>query len=69
MALRGGQVNLSYEALQDLVAERARAYAALQERLRELEIERDRALRGLEFMTEALRRRGCCDHDTSTGSL
>ena len=37
---------------------------ALRQQIRALEDERDQARNGLDFLTEALRRRGCCDHPT-----
>ena len=69
MAVRERQVNLSYEELEALYGERETLLDSLQEQVHALKLERDQALRGLEFLTEALRRRGCCDHDTSEGSL
>ena len=69
MAVRERQVNLSYEELEALYGERETLLDSLQEQVHALKLERDQALRGLEFLTEALRRRGCCDPDTSEGSL
>ncbi len=69
MAVRERQVNLSYQELETLCGERATLLDALQHEVHALKLERDQALRGLELLTEALRRRGCCDHDTSEASL
>ena len=69
MAVREKQVNLSYEELEALCGERETLLDALQQQVHALKLERDQALRGLELLTEASRRRGCCDQDTSEGSL
>jgi hypothetical protein len=42
---------------------------ALREQVRALEQERDGTMRGIEVLTHGLRRRGCCDHEPSNGSL
>ena len=69
MAVRERQVNLSYEELAALCEERETLLDSLQEQVQALKLERNQALRGLELLTEALRRRGCCDPDTSEASL
>jgi hypothetical protein len=69
MAFRDGEVNLSYEELEALCGERETILHTLRQQVHAREAERDQALRGLELLTEALRRRGCCDHDTSGSSF
>ena len=69
MAGGNGEVNLSYAELRTLCAEQETLLQSLLEQLQAAEDERDRAMRGLELLTEALRRRGCCDHDTNGGAL
>ncbi len=69
MAVRERQVNLSYEELEALCGERETLLDSLQQQVHALKLERDQALRGLELLTEALRRRGCCDPDSNEGSL
>lgn len=70
MTVRGTNVNHpSYQQLEALNSERESLVQTLREQIHELELERDQALRGLELLTESLRRRGCCDHDTLEGSL
>lgn len=61
MALRKSDISLSYDELEALASERETALHTLRQQVRALEMERDQALRGLELLTEALRRRGCCD--------
>ena len=65
MARTNGHVNLASEELQRLLAENE----ALREQVRALERERDGTMRGIEVLTHGLRRRGCCDHEPSNGSL
>lgn len=69
MAFRDGEVNLSYQELEAVCGEQETLVHALRQQIRSLEGERDQALRGLEVLTEALRRRGCCDHDTGGGAF
>ena len=69
MAVRDGEVNLSYEELQAVCGERETLVHTLRQQMQALEAERDQALHGLELLTQALRRRGCCDHDASGSSL
>lgn len=69
MAVRDGEVNLSYEELEALCGERESLVHALRQQIQALEADRDQALHGLHLLTEALRRRGCCDHDTSSASF
>lgn len=69
MAFRDGEVNLSYEELEALCGERETLVNTLRQQIRALEAEREQTLQGLNILTEALRRRGCCDHDTSGGSF
>ena len=67
MASQNGEVNLSYEELQAQYLEQALLVEALEERVQAAEDERDRSTRGIEFLTQALRRRGCCDHAARNG--
>jgi hypothetical protein len=69
MAPENGDVNPSYTDLHALCAEQETLLQSLLEQLQAAEDERDRAMRGLELLTEALRRRGCCDHETNGGAL
>ncbi len=70
MTVRGTNVNhRSYQQLEALNSEREALVQTLREQIHELEMERDQALRGLELLTDSLRRRGCCAHDTLEGSL
>lgn len=69
MALQESPVNLSLEELRTLYDERADLIDSLRDRVRALELERDQALNGLHMLTEALRRRGCCDGHESGGAL
>ncbi len=69
MAVTAGNVNLSYQELEALCGERETLAHTLRQQILAVEAERDQALRGLELLTEALRRRGCCDHDTTSGSF
>ena len=69
MAVQHTEVNLSYEELESLCSERETLLHTLRQQVRALEGERDQARRGLELLTESLRRRGCCDHDSNGGSL
>ena len=69
MAVQERQVNLSYQELETLCGERQALLLALQQQVQALKVERDRALRGLELLTEASRRRGCCDDETGEGPL
>jgi len=69
MASQNGEVNLTYEELQAQYLEQALLVEALEERVRATEDERDRSMRGIEFLTQALRRRGCCDSHTNGGPL
>ena len=69
MAPDNGKVNLSYEELVTLYAEQEAVLNALREQIRALERERDQALTGFHHLTEALRRRGCCDHEPKDGAF
>lgn len=69
MALQESPVNLSFDELETLYHEREDVIRSLREQVHALELERDQALHGLHMLTEALRRRGCCDGHTSVGSL
>ena len=69
MTVRNGEVNLSHAELQALCDERETIVHALRQEIAAIELQRDQALRGLELLTQALRRRGCCDHDTNNASL
>ena len=66
MAVQERQVNLSYEELEALCGEREALLNSLQEQVYALKLERDQALRGLELLTEASRRRGCCDAEEAS---
>ena len=52
-----------------LCGERQALLLALQQQVQALKVERDQAVRGLELLTEASRRRGCCDDEIDEGSL
>ena len=68
MAVRRRQVKPSYQEIEVLRAEQEAVSDALREQIEALEGERDQALRGLELLTEALRRSGCCDPNARAGS-
>lgn len=61
MANRNGRVKVSDEELQGLYDEHENLVRSLRDRVVALEGERDQALNGLDELTKALRRRGCCD--------
>ncbi len=61
MANRNGRVKVSDEELQALYDERESLVSSLRDQVAALEGERDQALNGLDELTKALRRRGCCD--------
>jgi|FLYL01.1.fsa_nt_gi uncharacterized coiled-coil protein SlyX len=62
MALRRTEVKRgAYRELEALCAEREETIRALRKQLLVLQQERDEARQGLEMLTQALRRRGCCD--------
>ena len=65
MAVQDGQVNLSYRELKALFDQQEGLIQTLRQQLVALEGERDQALGGVEALTHALRRRGCCDPDTA----
>ena len=65
MAGTDATVNPSYEELARLRDEHEARIAALRARVVVVEKERDEARTGLQFMTGALRRRGCCDGHTN----
>ncbi len=69
MAVRDQQVNLAYEQLAALCDARESLVQDLRQQLFALQRERDQALAGLEFLTAALRRRGCCDPEPNARSL
>ena len=69
MTVGNVEVNLSYEELKALCAERESMLYVLRQQLRAVETQRDQALHGLELLTQALRRRGCCDHEPADASL
>ena len=68
MAVQREDVSLSYEKLESLCSERDAQLHTLRRQIRILEGERDQARQGLELLTMALRRRGCCDHGVNGGS-
>ena len=61
MEIRNGRVKVSYEELKALHDEDEGLLRSLRDRVVALEGERDQALNGLDELTKALRRRGCCD--------
>ena len=65
MASGDGEVNLSYPELRTLCTEQETLLQSLLEQLQAAEDERDRAMRGLELLTEALRRHDCGGHRSS----
>jgi hypothetical protein len=65
MAFGEREVNLPYEELRTLCEEQESLLGSLLDQLQAAEDERDRAMRGLEFLTRALRRRGCCAPETN----
>ena len=69
MTVRHSEVNLSYEQLEALCSERETMLHTLRQQIKDLETECDQALQGLELLTDALRRRGCCDSDTNGASF
>ncbi|MEX1255509.1 MAG: hypothetical protein WEE64_14315 [Dehalococcoidia bacterium] len=60
---------LPFASLEGALAELQAENAALRDRVAALEVERDGQMRGIEVLTHGLRRRGCCDHEPSNGSL
>ena len=69
MASKIIHVNLSYEELESLCGERETLVHTLKQQLRAAEFERDEARSAMERLTQALRRRGCCDHDSNGHAL
>ena len=69
MASKIAHVNLSYEQLEALCGERETLVHTLGQQLRAVELERDEARGAMERLTQALRRRGCCDHDSNGHAL
>jgi hypothetical protein len=69
MAVRRHKINLGLHELLARQAEHDLVVDTLRSQIAELERERDEARAGLEFMTVALRRQGCCDSHASNGSL
>jgi HPt (histidine-containing phosphotransfer) domain-containing protein len=65
MASGDSHVNLSYGELQQLCTEQETLLQSLLDQLQAAEDERDRASHGIEILTDALRRRRCCDHETN----
>ena len=65
MTSRAGGINLSYQELKALCGERENLVHTLREQLRTLEMERDQLRQAVEYLTDGLRRRGCCDHDAN----
>jgi hypothetical protein len=59
------QVNPSYDELSRLRDEHEARISALRARIVVLEKERDEARAGFRLMTQALRRRGCCEPHTN----
>ena len=62
-------VNLSQDELQTICTEQETLLASLLEQLQAAEDERGRAMRALEILTDALRRRGCCERETNGAAL
>lgn len=69
MVSKSKQVSLSYQELEALCGERETLAYTLRQQLRAMELERDEARGAMERLTEALRRRGCCDHDSNGDAL
>lgn len=69
MAVRRNKINLNLQELLGRQAEHDLVNEALRNQIAELEVERDQARAGLEFMEQALRRQGCCEGDSTKGSL
>ncbi len=69
MAFRDGEINLSYKELEALCGERESLVHSLRQQVHDLEKQRDEARQGMNILTEALRRRGCCDHDSNGNAL
>ena len=62
-------MNLSYQELEALCSERETLVHTLRQQIRALESEREQFYHAVERLTDALRRRGCCDHDANGGAL
>lgn len=69
MAISETDASLTYDELEALAGERETTLHTLRQQIRALEMERDQALAGLEALTSALRRRGCCEDDVNGASL
>ena len=69
MTVQHPEVALSYEELESLCSERNTLVHTLRQQIRDLETQRQQAIQGIELLTAALRRRGCCDHEAAEGSL
>lgn len=69
MTVDRGQTKLTYEELEALYDERETLLHALHQQVHALELERDEVRHGLDILTEAMRRRGCCDHDADGHAL
>jgi hypothetical protein len=69
MAVRRHKINLGLQELLARQADHDLVIDALRRQIAELESERDQARAGLKFMEQALRRQGCCDSESSKGSL
>ncbi len=69
MTVQHTEVALSYEELEALCSERNTLVHTLRQQIRDLETQRQQAIQGIELLTDALRRRGCCDHESTDGSL
>ncbi len=65
MAVRDREVNLTYDELAARCAARESLVVELRGQVLALQRERDQAQAGVEFLTAALRRRGCCDTATN----
>jgi hypothetical protein len=65
MASQDRVVNLHQAELQKLCSEQETLLTSLLEQLQAAEDQRDQAQRGMELLTEALRRQGCCDGKTN----
>ena len=64
MAVRQKQVKPSSHELTARCAATEAEVHTLRDRIRAVEDERDQARQGLQFLSDALRRRGCCDGHT-----
>ncbi len=65
MASGERHLNLSYRELEKLCSEQESLLQSLLDQLQAAEDERDKAMHGLDLLTQASRRRGCCEHESN----